>query len=102
MRFFHASSRILNPHLLNLLARVRHTNTVVIADSMFPSWPGLIEVDLSWSMESLRFPGAFCDPGELECGVARMASESNNDAAVVGGSAGCWGRFRSNSKRTRF
>ncbi len=40
-------SGILNPHLLSLLARVRHTNTIVIADSMFPHWPGLVEVDLS-------------------------------------------------------
>lgn len=40
-------TRILNPHLLALLARVRHTNRIVIADAMFPSWPGMVEVDLS-------------------------------------------------------
>jgi len=38
---------ILNPRLLDLLARVRHTNTLVIADRGFPSWPGLETVDLS-------------------------------------------------------
>jgi D-ribose pyranase len=38
---------ILNPHLLSLLARVRHTNAVVIADRGFPSWPGLETVDLA-------------------------------------------------------
>lgn len=38
---------ILNPHLLALLARVRHTNTLVIADRGFPSWPGVETVDLS-------------------------------------------------------
>jgi D-ribose pyranase len=38
---------ILNPHLLSLLARVRHTNTLVIADRGFPSWPGLETIDLS-------------------------------------------------------
>lgn len=38
---------ILNPSLLSLLARVRHTNTLVIADRGFPSWPGLETVDLS-------------------------------------------------------
>jgi D-ribose pyranase len=38
---------ILNPHLLFLLARVRHTNRLVIADSMFPAWPGIETVDLS-------------------------------------------------------
>lgn len=38
---------ILNPHVLSLLARVRHTNTLVIADRGFPSWPGMETVDLS-------------------------------------------------------
>jgi D-ribose pyranase len=38
---------ILNPHLLSLLARVRHTNTLVIADRGFPFWPQLETVDLS-------------------------------------------------------
>ncbi len=38
---------ILNAHVLALLARVRHTNTVVIADRGFPSWPGVETVDLS-------------------------------------------------------
>lgn len=40
-------SGILNPHLLSLLARVRHTNTLVIADRGFPSWPGMEIIDLS-------------------------------------------------------
>lgn len=38
---------VLNPHLLELLARVRHTNRLVVADAMFPSWPGIPTVDLS-------------------------------------------------------
>lgn len=38
---------ILNPSVLSLLARVRHTNTLVIADRGFPSWPGLETIDLS-------------------------------------------------------
>jgi D-ribose pyranase len=38
---------ILNPHILHLLARVRHTNTLVIADRGFPSWPDLETVDIS-------------------------------------------------------
>ena len=38
---------ILNPALLSLLARVRHTNTLVIADRGFPSWPQVETVDLS-------------------------------------------------------
>lgn len=40
-------SGILNPHLLSLLARVRHTNALVIADRGFPSWPGVETVDLA-------------------------------------------------------
>ena len=38
---------ILNPHLLHLIARVRHTNTLVIADRGFPSWRRLKTVDIS-------------------------------------------------------
>jgi D-ribose pyranase len=38
---------ILNPQILSLLARVRHTNTLVIADRGFPFWPGLETVDVS-------------------------------------------------------
>ena len=38
---------ILNPAVLSLLARVRHTNTLVIADRGFPFWPEIETVDLS-------------------------------------------------------
>ena len=38
---------ILNPHILDLLARVRHTNTVVIADRGFPYWPTIETIDIS-------------------------------------------------------
>lgn len=38
---------ILNPQLLSLLARVRHTNTLVISDRGFPFWPQIETVDLS-------------------------------------------------------
>ena len=41
------STRILNPYLLSLLARVRHTNALVIADRGFPFWPGVETVDIS-------------------------------------------------------
>jgi D-ribose pyranase len=39
--------RILNPALLSLLARVRHTNSLVIADRGFPFWPQIETVDIS-------------------------------------------------------
>jgi D-ribose pyranase len=38
---------ILNPQILSLLARVRHTNALVIADRGFPFWPGIETVDIS-------------------------------------------------------
>jgi D-ribose pyranase len=38
---------ILNPHVNSLLSRVRHTNTLVIADAAFPFWPQIETVDLS-------------------------------------------------------
>lgn len=38
---------ILNPALNEMLGRVRHTNTLVICDKGFPSWPGLQTIDLS-------------------------------------------------------
>ncbi len=38
---------LLNPAVLSLLARVRHTNTLVIADRGFPCWPQIETVDLS-------------------------------------------------------
>jgi len=38
---------ILNPQILSLIARVRHTNTLVIADRGFPYWPTIETVDIS-------------------------------------------------------
>ena len=38
---------ILNPAILSLLARVRHTNTLVIADRGFPFWPQIETIDIS-------------------------------------------------------
>jgi len=38
---------ILNPQINSLLSRVRHTNTLVIADRGFPFWPEIETVDIS-------------------------------------------------------
>jgi D-ribose pyranase len=38
---------ILNPQINSLLARVRHTNWLVIADRGFPFWPELETVDIA-------------------------------------------------------
>ncbi len=40
-------SGILNPQLRSMLARTRHTNTLVIADRGFPFWPEIETIDLS-------------------------------------------------------
>ncbi len=41
------NTRVLNPALLSLLARIRHTNLLVIADRGFPFWPQIETVDVS-------------------------------------------------------
>lgn len=38
---------ILNPAILSLLCRVRHTNWLVIADRGFPFFPGIETIDIS-------------------------------------------------------
>lgn len=38
---------ILNPAINSLLSRVRHTNTLVVADRGFPYWPHIETVDIS-------------------------------------------------------
>jgi D-ribose pyranase len=38
---------ILNPQILSLIARVRHTNSLVISDRGFPYWPMIETVDIS-------------------------------------------------------
>ena len=38
---------ILNPAINSLTSRVRHTNTLVIADRGFPFWPQIETVDIS-------------------------------------------------------
>jgi D-ribose pyranase len=38
---------ILNPRVLDLISRVRHTNTLVIADRGFPFWRQIETVDIS-------------------------------------------------------
>jgi D-ribose pyranase len=40
-------TKLLNPQILSLLATVRHTNTLVIADRGFPFWPMIETVDIS-------------------------------------------------------
>ena len=78
-------SGILNPHLLSLLARVRHTNRLVIADSMFPAWPGIETVDLSLVYGIPTVPQVVeAIVATWKAGPVWMASEfhDHNDPAV--------------------
>jgi D-ribose pyranase len=40
-------SGILNPQINSLLARVRHTNMLIIADRGFPFWPEIETIDIA-------------------------------------------------------
>jgi D-ribose pyranase len=78
---------ILNPGILSLLGRVRHTNTLVIADRGFPFWPGIETVDISLVDDVptvLQVLGAVLP--NFQVGRAWMASEflsHNSDAAAA-------------------
>jgi D-ribose pyranase len=78
-------TRLLNPHVLALLARVRHTNRIVIADAMFPSWPDIPEVDLSLVAGLPSIPQVLAAiRATWRPGAVWMAEEFNqhNDAVV--------------------
>ena len=49
-------SGILNPRLLDLIARIRHTNTLVIADWAFPFWREIETVDLALTHDIPTIP----------------------------------------------
>ncbi len=78
---------ILNPHVLSLAARVRHTNTLVIADRGFPYWPQLETVDISLvdDVPTVRQVLAALR-GNFVVGAAFMATEftNHNDQAAAG------------------
>lgn len=67
---------VLNPHLLDLLARVRHTNRLVVADAMFPSWPGVPTLDLSLVAGVPQVPQVLAAILQAwKPGILRMAAE---------------------------
>jgi D-ribose pyranase len=77
---------ILNPGINALLSRVRHTNTLVIADRGFPFWPQIETIDLALIdnlptvLDVLR-----AIRGNFVVGKAWMAEEflEQNDERVV-------------------
>lgn len=87
-------SGILNPRILELLARVRHTNMLVIADQGFPYWPMIETVDIALVsgvptvlqvLEAVK--------ANFLIGQAYMASEflAHNDAATIARFASAFG-----------
>ena len=78
-------SGILNPQINSLLSRVRHTNTLVIADRGFPFWPSIETIDIALIdgipsvLDVLR-----AIRGNFVIGKAWMAEEflKNNSAEV--------------------
>jgi D-ribose pyranase len=73
---------LVNPHVLSLLARVRHTNAIVIADAAFPFWPELETVDISL-VKGVPTVLQVIEPilASWKCGEVFMASEfkTHND-----------------------
>jgi D-ribose pyranase len=77
---------ILNPALLAMLARFRHTNTIVIADRGFPFWREIPTVDISLvdDVPTVRQVLAALR-GRYVVGAAWMAREfkGHNDRSVA-------------------
>ena len=77
---------ILNPAIASLVRRVRHTNTIVIADRGFPCFPGVETVDISLvdgvpTVLNVLMPLL----AEFQIGAAWMAEEfrrENNEETV--------------------
>ena len=76
---------ILNPNILSLIARVRHTNALVISDRGFPFWPEIETVDISL-MDDVPTVLQVLTALRQNCvfGQAYMAQEflANNSAAT--------------------
>src|SRR5258708_25597105 len=76
---------ILNPAINSLLSRIRHTNTLVIADRGFPYWPTIESVDISLVDGVPRVLEVLAAiRGQWRCGAAFMAEEfqSANEPAT--------------------
>jgi D-ribose pyranase len=67
---------ILNPQINSLLSRIRHTNTIVIADRGFPFWPGIETIDISVVDDIPRVPDVLrALLSNWTCGRVWMAKE---------------------------
>ena len=76
---------ILNPQINSLICKVRHTNTIVIADRGFPFWPEIETIDITLvdGIPTVRQVLEALSPNFM-MGKAFMAEEfrQNNSAAV--------------------
>jgi D-ribose pyranase len=80
-------SGILNPQINSLLCRVRHTNTLVIADRGFPNWPTVETIDISLVDDVPRVLEVLhAIRQNFVVGKAWMAAEflTSNSPAIVG------------------
>ena len=67
---------ILNPAINALLSRVRHTNTLVIADRGFPYWPQIETIDISLTDDLPRVLDVFrAIQANFQIGGVTMAEE---------------------------
>jgi len=70
---------IINPNLLSLISRIRHTNTVVIADAAFPFWNMIETVDLTLVRGIPTIPQVLdAILPNWKCGEIFMAEEFKN------------------------
>ena len=88
---------LLNPQILSLLARIRHTNTLVIADRGFPFWPMIETVDISL-VEDIPTVLQVLDAikSNFNIGQIYMAEEflENNSSSVINNFAASRGDIR--------
>jgi D-ribose pyranase len=87
---------ILNPQILSLIARVRHTNTLVISDRGFPYWPMIETVDISLVDDVPTVLQVFeALKANFAIGQIYMAEEfkTNNTAEVQRSFADSWGKI---------
>jgi len=89
-------SGILNPAINSLLCRIRHTNTLVIADRGFPYWPQIETIDISLVDDVPRVLEVFnAVKANFVIGKVVMAEEFRrvNDLATVKSFDDCFGNI---------
>lgn len=78
------TTKLLNPDVLHLVSRIRHTNTLVICDYAFPFWPEIETVDLTLVKDIPTIPQVLdAVIPDFVLGPVFMAAEfrERNDAA---------------------